>query len=93
MKKSSYRVFTLAGLALPFALGTPAHAEDWKVVGTCGWFSVGKAYEIDKGHLYWVGEFSGTFFNDKGSLFDKAGVKCPARNDIDTIKKKNSIAG
>jgi hypothetical protein len=95
VKKSSYRVFTLAGLALPFALGTPAHAEDWKVVGTCGWFSVGKAYEIDKGHLYWVGEFSGTFFNDKGkgSLFDKAGVKCPAHNDIDTIKKKNSIAG
>ena len=95
MKKFSNRLFTLAGLALSFGLGTPAHAEDWKVVGTFGWFGVGKAYEIDKGHIYWVGEFSGTFFNDKGkgSLFDKAAVKCPAYNDIDAIKKKNSYAG
>lgn len=95
VKKSSNHLVTLAGLALSFGLGTPAHAEDWKVVGTFGWFGVGKAYEIDKGHIYWVGEFSGTFFNDKGkgSLFDKAAVKCPAHNDIDTIKKKNSYAG
>lgn len=46
--------------------------------------------EIDKGHIYWVGECSGTFFNDKGSLFDKAAVKCPAHNDIDTIKKRTA---
>jgi hypothetical protein len=49
-----------------FAMSGVAHAEDWKVTGEFGWFGVGKAYQIEKGHFYWVGEFSGTFFNDKG---------------------------
>ena len=51
--------------------------EDWKVTGSFGWLAVGKSYQIEKGHVYFVGEFSGTFFNDKGkdSLFDKAGVE------------------
>jgi hypothetical protein len=76
------------------AYGT-AHAEDWKVTGTFGWFGVGKTYQIEKGHLYFVGEFSGTFFNDKGdgSLFDKAGVKCPGFYDIDQNNKKGNAAG
>jgi len=95
MKKSSNRLFAVAALAMGFGLANPVHAEDWKAVGSFGWFAVGKAYEVDKGHIYWAGEFSGTFFNDKGkgSLFDKAAVKCPAYNDIDTINKKNSYAG
>jgi hypothetical protein len=56
------------------AYGT-AHAEDWKVTGSFGCFGVGKAHQIEKGRLYFVGEFARTFFNDKGdgSLFDKAG--------------------
>ena len=80
---------------MSLGLGMPAHAEDWKVVGQFGWFGVGKTYEVEKGHVYWVGEFNGTFFNDKGkgSLFDRAAVKCPAYNDIDANQKKNTIAG
>ena len=76
------------------AYGT-AHAEDWKVTGTFGWFAVGKTYQIEKGHLYFVGEFSGTFFNDKGnaSLFDKDGVKCPAFYDLDLNNKKGKAGG
>jgi hypothetical protein len=76
------------------AYGT-ARAEDWKVTGSFGWLAVGKAYQIEKGHIYFVGEFSGTFFNDKGkdSLFDKAGVKCPAFNDLDLNNKKGKAAG
>jgi hypothetical protein len=48
-----------------------------------------------EGHVYFVGEFSGTFFNDKGkdSLFDKAGVKCPAFNDLDLNNKKGKAGG
>ena len=69
----------LCGFAAFMALAVcnAAHAEDWKVTGSFGWFGVGKAYQIEKGHVYFVGEFSGTFFNDKGkgSLFDQAGVK------------------
>ncbi len=95
VEKSSWRLFAVAALARGFGVGTPAHAEDWKAVGQFGWLAVGKAYEIEKGHIHWVGEFSGTFFNDKGKggLFDKAAVKCPAYNDIDATNKKDSYAG
>jgi hypothetical protein len=72
-----------------------AQAQDWKAVGEFGWFGVGKAYEIEKGHFYWVGEFSGTFFSDKGegSLFHRAGVKCPAFFDADFNTKKTKSGG
>ena len=67
------------------AIPSSSMAVPEKVTGAFGWFGVGKTYQIEKGHLYFVGEFSGTFLNDKGdgSLFDKAGVKCPAFYDID----------
>lgn len=89
------QVVVVAALAAALGLGFPAQAEDWKVVGQFGWFGVGKAYQIEKGHFVWSGEFSGTFFNDKGkgSLFDQAGVKCPAFLDNDTNKKKSKAAG
>ena len=72
-----------------------AYGEDWKAAGYFGWFGVGKAYEIEKGHLYWLGEFSGAFANDKGkgSLFDQSDWKCPGFNDVDTNNKKNKAAG
>ena len=72
-----------------------AHAEDWKATGQFGWFGVGKAFQIEKGHVYWLGEFTGTFFNDKGkgSLFDRAGVKCPANFDFDINNKKAKAGG
>lgn len=78
---------------LIFSGGT--RAEDWKPVGQFGLFGVGKTYEIEKGHFYWVGEFSGTFFNDKGenSLFNRAGVKCPGWSDTDVNNKKGSAGG
>ena len=81
--------------AMGIALCGTAHAEDWKVTVAFGWFAVGKTYQIEKGHLYFVGEFSGTFFNDKGkeSLFDRAGVKCPAFYDIDLNNKKGKAGG
>jgi hypothetical protein len=63
-------------IAASFAVFATAHAEDWKAIGQFGYFGTGKAYEIEKGHTYWVGEFSGTFFNDKkDGLFDRAGIK------------------
>ena len=95
MKKSNNCTFALAALAISLGSGSPANAQDWKAIGAFGWFAVGKAYEIEKGHIYWQGEFSGTFFNDKGkgSLFHTAAVRCPAYNDIDTVNKKNVYAG
>lgn len=72
-----------------------AHAEDWKIVGSFGWTGIGKAYQLEQGHLYWVGEFTGTFFNDKGagSPLDRAGVKCPAWNDLDFNTKQGTAEG
>jgi hypothetical protein len=76
------------------ALAGAAFAQE-KVVGEFGWFGVGKAHEIEKGHYYWVGEFSGTFFNDKGegSPMHRSGVKCPAWADLDFNTKKSSYGG
>ncbi len=83
----------VAGAAL--AACASAQAQDWKVIGEFGWFGVGKAYQIEKDHFYWVGEFSGTFFNDKGkgSLFHRAGVKCPAYVDSDFKNRKGRAGG
>ena len=92
----NYRILVMTALtALSFGLASASHAEDWKVMGEFGWFGVGKAHEVEKGHFYWVGEFSGTFFNDKGkgSLFHRAGVKCPAFNDLNFNTKKGNAAG
>jgi hypothetical protein len=61
-------------------VSSASYAADWKAIGDFGWLGVGTAVEVEKGHYYWVGEFSGTFFSDKGEggLFHLAGVKCPA---------------
>ncbi len=85
----------VAGLALGCSVVSAAHAEDWKVAGNFGWLGVGKAHQLEKGHVFWVGEFSGTFFNDKGqgSLFNLDGVKCPAAYDFDFNHKKGKAQG
>jgi hypothetical protein len=40
------------------ALSLPAAAQDYKVTGQFGWFGVGKATELEKDHILWVGEFA-----------------------------------
>lgn len=93
--KNTKLIFSVIAFSTLLCLSTSASAQDWKLVGEFGWFGVGKAHELEKGHFYWVGEFSGTFFNDKGdgSLLDRSGVKCPAWYDIDTNNKKTKAGG
>ena len=95
MSTFSKPFWTIAALLISAALTHPVQAQDWKVVGVFGWMGVGKAYEIDKGHYFWVGEFTGTFFNDKGegSLFHNAGVKCPGYNDLNFPAGKGKAGG
>ena len=95
MRTFSKPFWTIAALLISAALANPVQAEDWKAVGVFGWMGVGKAYEIDKGHYFWVGEFTGTFFNDKGegSLFHNAGVKCPGYNDLNFPAGKGKAGG
>jgi hypothetical protein len=93
--KSTRLLLTVAALSAGLTFSAATRAEDWKPVGTHAWFGVGKAYEIGKGHFYWVGEFSGTFLSDQGEkgLFDRAGVKCPAWFDTDSNTKKAKGGG
>ena len=87
--------WTVAALAAGLMISGGARAEDWKPVGEFGAMAVGKAYEIEKGHFFWVGDYGGTFISDKGEkgLFDHAGVKCPAWADNDFNTKKAQLAG
>jgi hypothetical protein len=93
--KSTRLLPSVAALSVGLIVSGGTQAEDWKPVGQAGFHGVGKAYEIEKGHFYWVGEYAGTFFNDKGekSLFDHAGVKCPAWFDFDLNNKKSKAGG
>ncbi|MCH7553011.1 MAG: hypothetical protein IIC82_03315 [Chloroflexi bacterium] len=73
-------------IALVFVLGGTAQAQlakSGKFTGHFGFYSVGQIFEIEEGHLFWVGEFTGTFFNDAGSgVMHQASTKCPSSNDI-----------
>jgi hypothetical protein len=93
--KSTTLLLSVATLSAGLITSGGTRAEDWKPVGQAGFLGVGKAYEIEKGHAYWVGEYGGTFFNDKGekSLFDHAGIKCPAWADLDFNKKSGKFGG
>jgi hypothetical protein len=92
--RTTLAVLATATLALG-ALSGGVAAADGKAVGEFGWFGVGKAYELEKGRFFWVGEFSGTFFNDKGSgsMFHRAGVKCPGWLDMNFNTKSSTGGG
>jgi len=91
MKTQSIAFSVIALLALDLT----AAAQDYKVTGQFGWFGIGKAAELEKDHVFWVGEFSGTFFNDKGAggLFDRSGVRCPGSYDLNFGKKQGHANG
>lgn len=84
MKKSMV-LSVLVGL-----ISTGAVAEEWRPVGQFGLTGVGQTIEIEPGHIYWLGQYTGTFFSDQGEkgLLDRAGVKCPSWADIDITNKK-----
>lgn len=51
--------------------------------GTFGARAAGTAHELEKGHVFFVGGFSGVFFNDhSGGFLDKTSVECPGVADI-----------
>ncbi len=47
------------------------------------WQASGKWYAIEKDHTFWVGESSGTIFNDSGEGFlHRASAVCPGVRDV-----------
>ena len=76
----------LVALSIVLFLGAYAEAQMAKqgtYSGNFGWYAVGKTFEIEKDHAFWVGEFSGTFFNEAGQGFlHGTSWVCPGVNDI-----------
>jgi hypothetical protein len=68
-------------------LGTAAEAQQLqksgKYTGKFGGEVVGQSYELEKGHVFFVGMIHGVFFNDVADGFlDKTEVTCPQVLDI-----------
>jgi len=76
----------LVALSIVLFLGAHAEAQMAKqgtYSGNFGWYAVGKTFEIEKDHAFWVGEFSGTFFNEAGQGFlHGTSWVCPGVNDV-----------
>jgi len=54
-----------------------------KYRGMFGARAAGTVHELEKGHIFFVGAFSGVFFNDNANGFmDQSAVECPGVNDI-----------
>jgi len=92
--KGNKQRMMLATAAVTAALALPAMAQE-KPIGHFGFFGIGKALEVEKGHFYWLGEFSGTFFSDKGAggMMHLAGVRCPAYFDANFNTMKSTAGG
>ena len=62
---------TLAAIACVLWCGASAEAQLAKqgtYAGHFGWYAVGKTVELEPGHLFFLGEYSGTFLNDADIL-------------------------
>ena len=60
---------TLAAIACVLGYGARAEAQLAKqgtYAGHFGWYAVGKTVELEPGHEFFLGEYSGTFLNDAG---------------------------
>ncbi len=77
---------SLTALVFVLVVGVTAEAQLPKQGKYRGMFGVqgsGTAHEIEKGHIFFVGDFSGVFFNEvAGGFIDKTSVTCPGVNDI-----------
>ena len=61
-------------------------AADYKMNGNFGWLAVGAVTQIDKGHLYWTGQFSGPYQDgDKSSPLSNMSWDCPGYNDFGIV--------
>ncbi|MBI1397447.1 MAG: hypothetical protein GC151_15855 [Betaproteobacteria bacterium] len=82
-----FGVVAVVGIVGSVACALPAFAGDLPkqgpISGKYGWYGVGKTTEVDKGHLVFVGEFSGPLMSGTpGGFLDGATVTCIGFNDI-----------
>ena len=80
-------ILTVALLVSTTVLGATAEAQQLpksgKYSGKFGAQGAGQTYELEKGHVFFVGMYHGVFFNDVADGFlDKTEVTCPIAVDI-----------
>lgn len=75
--------------------GQPAlSAETHAFTSHFGWLSVGASHQLNEGHIYWVGEFSGSATNmGADAKFDNMAMKCPAWFDVDFPNNRTTAGG
>lgn len=68
----------------PLALAVPAVAAEATFDSYYGWLSVGTTYNVNEGHAYWLGEFSGTSTSSNApEAFRTIAWQCPGWFDVD----------
>ena len=74
-----------------FHTNSADHAHVLK--GDFGWFAVtGNMQQLSDGHIFWSGEFSGTYFaDDTSSSLHEAAVRCPGWNDVMISMDKSKL--
>ena len=84
--KSKALLAALGAVTLVLAACMTAEAQlpkQGEYRGTLGARGAGTIHELEKGHIFFVGGFSGVFFNDVANGFiDRTSVECPGVNDI-----------
>jgi hypothetical protein len=67
-------------------LGASAEAQLPKqgtYTGKFGYWGVGTVHQLEKDHVFFVGQFTGVFYNDSpGGFIDKTSVACPGWGDL-----------
>ena len=83
-RKARLRVLGALTIACTIAVSAEAQLPKHGTYrGTFGAQAVGTVNELEKGHVFFVGGFSGVFFNEVANGFiDKSLVVCPGVNDI-----------
>ena len=95
MRKTIKRILIAAFSAtMGLAVANSASAEELNVDTYLGWLSVGTVHTIQEGHLYFVGEFSGSVTDmGAGTILDGAAQRCPAWFDINYLTGVLSAGG
>lgn len=76
------RILYIAIVAGSLCLTPQAQAAEWKGDGYFGWLGNGATLELEPGHFYFAGKFTGTVhYDDKNSPLQNTGMQCAGDSD------------
>lgn len=69
--------------AVGLLFSATAHAQEIFEPGTAAFVGIGDAYDVEEGHPYFVGKFSGAYVaSGEPGIFNHAAIMCVGYNDI-----------